>query len=138
MRKSEELKIEAQQEENDLVYLGKMRHKVRVIPKEEILNNRCNKYEFLNFDNMENKTITESLKEYFETTSREKIEKDWAESSDIGVTVDDFLAANKIQNQMIEELREYTNKFEGTDRYNDIMEAIEFGFQLNSKYYGKE
>lgn len=29
-----------------------MKHKVRIIPKEEILNNRCSKYKFLNFDNM--------------------------------------------------------------------------------------
>ena len=27
-----------------------MKHKFKVIPKEEILNNRCNAYEFINFD----------------------------------------------------------------------------------------
>jgi len=35
------------------MYEEAFKHKVKAIPKEEILNKRCSKYEFINFDKQE-------------------------------------------------------------------------------------
>jgi hypothetical protein len=41
-----------------------MKHKVRIIPKEEILANRSNAYEFIDFDKQE--TLEEAIEKYVE------------------------------------------------------------------------
>lgn len=38
-----------------------MKHKFEVIPKEEVLSNRCNAYEFINFDKDMKQTAVEYL-----------------------------------------------------------------------------
>jgi DNA replication protein DnaC len=42
-----------------------MKHKVEVIPKEEILANRCNAYEFIDFDKKE--TLEEAFDRIFDS-----------------------------------------------------------------------
>lgn len=152
-----------------------MKHKVRVLPKEEILNNRCNKYEFINFDEIAmkdkiNKLIRDlvhyeqeiaeymSLQIHLDFYALDIVELVMNLEREFNIQISDeeceniktvgdvyktvssksLLAANKTQNNAIEEMREFTNKYEGTDKYNDVMLAIEFGMQLNEKYYGKE
>lgn len=42
------------------------------------------------------------------------------------------------QQKVGEDLMLYCKKYEGTDKYNDVMLAIEFGMSLYQKYYGEE
>ena len=42
-----------------------MRHEFRVVPKEEILANRCNAYSFIDFDNLEPENEVRSVFNYF-------------------------------------------------------------------------
>ena len=79
-----------------------MKHKVKVLSKEEVLSERSNKYDFIDI-------------------SKEDIEKQRNYAEEQG---------NKII--------EFTKKYQGTDKHNDIMLAIEFGYQLCNDYYTEE
>jgi hypothetical protein len=53
-----------------------MKHKVRIIPKEEILANRSNAYEFIDFDKQE------TLEEAAEKLYKKECKHIWIRSSD--------------------------------------------------------
>lgn len=58
-----------------------MRHKVEVMPKEEILANRCNAYEFIDFDNLGPETEVKSVFNYFRKDFTEMYPTEGAEKT---------------------------------------------------------
>ena len=68
---------------------------------------------------MKNNNFCEALKNYFDTTPREKVLEDWAKSAEhdkIGVTVEEFLDNTKKQ----ETLEEAAKRIYGTDKSKDV------------------
>ena len=58
-----------------------MRHEFRVVPKEEILANRCNAYSFIDFDNLEPETEVRSVFNYFRNDLTEMYPTEGAEKT---------------------------------------------------------
>ena len=63
--------------------------------------------------------MVDELRNYLENTSKDKIQKYWANSA----YVDD-------NTHLGEKIIEYAKQYEGTSKYNDILIAIQFGYQL--------
>jgi hypothetical protein len=85
----------------------------------------------------EDNNFFEKLKQYFETTPREKVLEDWDKSTEynkVGPTIDDFL--NNINNQQILEqaIKYYAHNY--FDMHDDTYnyKALERGFEAGAKW----